>query len=188
MRLRFANTPAPKEIGGGTLGRDLSSELLPNYPSADFQRLVESDTIIVGTINYSLPVATKEGALATPRTDYHVAVVIRQKAGPAIAAGDTVIARRLGGTTTRDGFRITTMEVGFPPFSGGETYVLFLASEPNEAHFTFPYGPQNAFLITPENNVTPVSRDPVGVWNRERGVVSLSAFLDEVQELISASR
>jgi hypothetical protein len=185
--------PAPKEIGGVTPSRDRTSEVRPNYPSPEFPELVaESDTIIVGTIGHGVAVPSDQPA-AVPvwlSTDYHVAVqrVVRQGAVHAFASGDTAIVRRLGGATTREGAKITLTEVGFPPFNAGETYVLFLASLPNKTYLTLRYGPQNAFLITSENNVEQVAPRHFGRWNPERRVVSLEAFLDEVQRILATSR
>lgn len=171
------------------LGQDVTREYRPNYPEPDFPTLVaESDTIVVGTIDHGVPVLTNEDSML--QTDYYFTVqrVIKRSASRPIVSGEKLVARRLGGVTTLDGFNVSTTEVGFPRFNSGETYVLFLTREPNEAHLTFRYGGQNAFVVKADNTVSQVSTNNLGTWNRDRGLVGLPAFLNEIQEIIAAPR
>lgn len=108
-------------------GRDLALELRVNSPVPDFQTLVaESDTIVVGTIEFGTPVLTHEDSML--ETDYRLRVqrVIRHSASAKVNAGDTLVVRRLGGVMPMEGFNVRMSDPDFLPFNAGEAYVLFL--------------------------------------------------------------
>ena len=123
---------------------------LPAYAAASLDELVTAaDTILVGTVQGGRPLlSADETGLYT---DYGVVVerVIKSPSAHKLAAGLTVIVRRLGGVmTVSEGFNIVHEENHFPPFNVGERYILFLAAQPQENLYLPAHGPQGAFRIS----------------------------------------
>jgi hypothetical protein len=93
----------------------------------------------------------------------------------------TIIVRRAGGTVSIEGRQVKGTESDFPAFEMADEYILFLKPAA-EGHYTVLYGPHGAFKIE-EGKVTQVLD---GEWNRERGRVELSQFLEEIATTLVA--
>jgi hypothetical protein len=166
-------------------GGDFRETIGGDFAQVDLRRVVsEADTIVVATINHGVPVlANNETEL---HTDYHVTVeqVLRHVATARVVAGDMMIVRRDGGATVLAGHNLVVSDPQFEPFKESETYVLFLQTPPAEPYFRLPYRGQSAFRVM-NGSVRQAFSGP-GTWNQGRDAVSMSAFVEEVRQLMAA--
>jgi hypothetical protein len=81
-------------------------------------------------------------------TDYvfnvHQLIKNRRRAG-LLRIGSTITVRREGGSIEVDGRPAVTIENEFPPFNGGEHYILFLKQWPGDNAYEVFGGPQGVF-------------------------------------------
>jgi hypothetical protein len=157
--------------------RDVNISIMSGYEPATFEMLMrEADTIVVGRPVVGRPFFQGERLV----TDYDVAVeqVIRRTRPPGVARGDVLVVRRMGGVLTLEGHNVIGEENDFPQFTMQDRYVFFLQASEYGSYYWVSYGPQGAFHIK-DGFVQQVSQ-VFGSWNRERGKVSLPAFIEEI--------
>ena len=109
---------------------------------------------------------------ATMLTDYRAAVTeVIKDAARAVAVGDVITIRRVGGVMQIDGRKVFSNEAGFPPFADGAEYVLFLkdGGQPYE----LVAGAASAFRVE-KGLVAPVADDAAPVL--------MPAFVQELKE------
>jgi hypothetical protein len=141
------------------------------YPPADLSALVTNTDTIARVV-----VMTAHSSLIGEKiwTDFGAQVLSVSK-GDRQLETRTITVRKAGGTVSIEGRRVLGTESGFPPFELADEYVLFLKTTP-DGHSVVPFGPQGAFKVE-GGKVTQVLD---GEWNRERGAVELSQFLEEI--------
>ena len=119
-------------------------------------------------------------------TDYTFSVhsVIKSRRRPELRAGSAMTVRRESGEVIVDGRAAVSYENGFPAFTAGEHYILFLMQQPNENVYLVFGGPQGAFsagdLVTALAIPTKDGIDPPQP-------VSRATFMDEVRALLKFS-
>jgi hypothetical protein len=116
-------------------------------------------------------------------SDYTVRIVDRLFSRQAVQPGEAIVITKPGGAVTVDGYQVRTRERDFPDFQNGEEYVVFLKFDSSAKRYIVPFGAQGAFRNV-GGVVEQVSRD-TGTWNRERGPVSVLAFLEELAGIIA---
>jgi len=92
--------------------------------------------------------------------------------------GENVVVAKAGGTVLIDGRSIRAEEANFPAFETGEEYVLFLTLDAAAGTYRVAYGPQGAF-----RNDGGAVEQVWGTWNSERGRVSVSTFVQELDRV-----
>jgi hypothetical protein len=171
---------AQETIREQVLTNGVSEELVVvDHPSLSFGELVSTAGAVV-----HVSVRTSETFLSSDGrsifTDYRVAVidVLKESSGPRIGAGDTITIRRVGGVMNIEGRRVFSNEAGFPRFTTGDNYVLFLKTQTGQPHEIMA-GSQSAFRVQ-QGTVAPL----VGSIDQAPGVV-LPVFTQELRELLS---
>jgi hypothetical protein len=146
-------------------------QYLHEYSPADLPALVTS----ADTIARVVVMGAKSSLIGEKIwTDFTVQVLSVRK-GPQHLETKPITVRRDGGTVSIEGRMIKASDPEFPPFELSEEYVLFLRPAA-DGHYVVAFGPQGAFKVE-EGKVTQVHD---GEWNRERGPVDLSQFLEEI--------
>ncbi len=119
-------------------------------------------------------------------TDYAFSVhsLIKNRLRPELHAGSAMTVRRESGEVIVDGRAAVSYENGFPAFTAGEHYILFLTRQPHENAYSVFGGSQGAFsageLVTALAVPTKDGIDPPQP-------VSRATFMDEVRALLKFS-
>ena len=119
-------------------------------------------------------------------TDYAFSVhsVIKNRLRPELRVGSAMTVRRESGEVIVDGRAAVSYENGFPAFTAGEHYILFLTRQPHENAYSVFGGSQGAFsageLVTA---VAVPTKD--GIDSPQP--VSRATFMDEVRALLKFS-
>lgn len=160
------------------LTNGVSEELvIVDYPSLSLGAMTASACAVVRVaIRNSDSFLSSDGMEIL--TDYRVAVVDVIKESARITAGDVITIRRVGGALNIEGRRILSNESGFPAFSDGSEYVLFLKTGSSQS-FELAAGPHSAFRVD-RGMVAPLASA------RRSSAVLLPEFLGEVKGLIAA--
>jgi hypothetical protein len=151
------------------------------YSPVDLATLISKADLVVRGI-----VAQAKSSLVGRKvsTEYTVQVLSvihgqRDREGTAIAIS------RDGGRVSVEGGTILAYDPDFPFFELAEEYVLFLERLP-EGPYVVPYGAQGAFRVE-GGKVSQVSHD-TGNWNKERGSIGVSQFLDEIATVVKQNQ
>ncbi len=168
-----------------TLGRDYVFEYRAITPDPGIETIVrESDTIVIGIVEASVSLLTQQETAL--ETDHRIRVerVIRRTSQPALAIGDRVTVRCLGGAITIDGLNIVASVPEFPPLQTGATYVLMMRSVPGVPYLYLSYAGRGAFGVAADGKVRPTSQGE-DTWVQEHGIVGLDVLLAEVQRILA---
>ena len=161
-----------------------TSEAVVNYaaPPATLEGLAQaSSAVIVGRIVGADPQAEWENRGYAVSTNYQVNVSDVLKPHPQLpVVGTVVIVKRMGGDFDAGDRVVRGVEHGFPQFSVGKTYLLFLHWNQAKATFEIRAGPNGAYRIS---NGVLESDGLAPVANQQKGR-RLDSVLAELRTLI----
>lgn len=149
--------------------------VIVDYPSLPLRELTSTAGAVVHVaIRSSDTFLSANGT--TILTDYRAAVVdlVKDPSGSRISVGDVITIRRVGGVMNIEGRKVFSNESGFPPFTSGGEYVLFLKTESGQPYELLA-GPQSAFRVHAGTIVSAAD------GNRSAAVL-MPRFVHEVKE------
>lgn len=158
---------------------DVEIHLMVEYSPVDLRELIRRANLIVqGTVSHALSYLSDHETKVL--TDYTIRINRVLKGVLAADEAAKITVRRLGGTLTVDGAKVTAQEADFPAFNVNDDYVLFLKQRGSV--YEFEYGGQGAFKVS-DGSVTQLSNS-VGTWNQSHTDTSLTAFQDEIRKTL----
>ena len=153
--------------------------IIGEYPAVSLRDLAASAEAVVHVSIRNTDTFLSGDGMAI-LTDYRATVidVIRANDESRLGAGDVLTVRRLGGTLHVEGRKVVSNESGFPQFSNGREYILFLRAGAGHP-YELTAGPRSAFRVD-EGSVIPIAT------SSERIPVLLPLFVHEVKGVQTA--
>jgi hypothetical protein len=176
-----APPPAPPTMREQVLALGVSEEIVvADYPALPLRDQASAATAVVHvTVRGGDSFLSGDGQAIL--TDYRMIVVdVLKDATSRLNAGDVVTVRRTGGVTSIAGRKVFSSENGFPAFSAGGEYVLFLKADAGQP-FEMLAGPQSAFRVH-QGTITPVADE-----RARTSAVLMPLFVHEVKDLSRAN-
>ncbi|HYX82837.1 MAG TPA: hypothetical protein VE714_10625 [Gemmatimonadales bacterium] len=143
--------------------------------------VTRADLVVEGATADSRTYLTSEGDIYTDYT-FELRAVIKNLRRPDLRAGQKITLRRETGVVVVNSRTAESHENGFPRFTRGERYILFLKDDGSDHVYTMFGGAQGAFSAD-DDRVTPVARSFDANAEPPHAMPRL-AFLGEVRALL----
>lgn len=120
--------------------------VLVSYPAVSLAEVAAASELIV-----EVAITTERSFLSQDGEEVwtdHVARIAQALDPRHYTRERMIVIRRRGGVVDIDGRRIRSLENGFPPFSVGERYVLFLRKGQHHDGYDVVFGSAGAFEVT----------------------------------------
>jgi len=161
----------------------VTSDIIVDYwapPSTLQQAVSGAAAIVVGTVRTERTFRPASSA-SSPRLVYSVSVIEILRPHPMLTQTELEVYR-MGGDIDAGDHVIRKNEVGFPRFSSGHQYLMFLSWNRSLNAFEPKYGPNGIFELFPDGRVQTPGKAP---FARAQATKSSGMLVQEIKQILA---